>query len=182
MNTRFRSERTTRKLALAVCAIAASAIGGTAFAAVGTASASATVVAPIVISKTADLSFGTFAIGAGGNVTISTSGVRTSSGVVPSADGGAMTAATFVVSGDKGAAYSITHGGTTSLTRRLGSETMQMTKFSDFTGANATTGTATSGTLNGGTQSIYVGGTLNVSPNQAPGDYTGLVSVTVEYN
>jgi spore coat protein U-like protein len=59
---------------------------------------------------------------------------------------------------------------------------MSMTKFSDFTGANATAGIATSGTLNGGTQSIYVGGTLNVSASQAAGEYTGQITVTVEYN
>lgn len=32
------------------------------------------------------------------------------------------------------------------------------------------------------TQSIYLGGTLVVASGQAAGDYTGLVSVTVEYN
>lgn len=182
MNNRYGFERTSLRLALAAFAGCASILGGHALAAVGNASAGATVMAPIVVTKAADLSFGKFAIGAGGTITISTSGVRTASGVVPSADGGTMTAAQFVVTGSKDATYSITHGGTTSLSRTSGSETMVLTKFSDLTAANATAGSATSGTLSTGTQTIYVGGTLTVAANQAPGDYTGQVSVAVEYN
>jgi hypothetical protein len=182
MNPRYSFKQTPPRLAPAAFAFGASILGGHAVAAVGTATASATVVAPIVVSKTADLSFGRFAIGAGGTITISTSGVRTASGVVPSADASAMTAAKFVVTGSKDATYSITHGGSTSLSRTSGSETMLLTKFSDLTAANATAGTVTSGTLTTGTQSIYVGGTLTVAANQAVGDYTGLVSIAVEYN
>ena len=180
MNTGYSFKRMTFQLALA--AFAAAGVGGPACAAVGVASASATVMEPIVVAKMADLSFGRFSTGAGGTITISTSGVRTASGVVPAADGGSMTAARFVVTGSKDATYSITHGGTTSLSRTSGSETMVLTKFSDLTAANATTGTATSGTLFNGAQSIYVGGTLTVAANQPPGDYTGVLSVAIEYN
>jgi hypothetical protein len=182
MNTRSSRKRTSLWPALAAFAFGASILSGHAGAAVGNATASATVMAPIVVTKAADLSFGRFAIGAGGTITISTSGVRSASGVVPSADGGAMTAAKFVVTGSKDASYSITHGGTTSLSRTSGPETMVLTKFSDLTAANATAGAANSGTLATGSQSIYVGGTLTVAANQAPGDYTGQVSVAVEYN
>ena len=184
MHSKFRSDRTKRQLAAVACAVAALTCSGQAFAEKATAIASATVLAtPAVLTKTADLSFGKFATGAAGSITISTSGVRTvSGGVLPSADGGTMTAATFVVSGDRGAAYSITHGGTSALSRTAGSETMLMTKFSDVSAANATTGTAAGGTLNAGAQSIYVGGTLAVGANQAGGAYTGTISVTVEYN
>jgi hypothetical protein len=184
MNTLFSFERPLRQLTAVAFAIAAILHSSQVFAEKGTATAGATVLAaPVVVTKTADLSFGKFATGAAGSITISTSGVRTvSGGVLPSADGGAMTAATFVVSGDRGAAYSITHGGTSALSRTSGSETMSMTKFSDVSAGNATTGTVAGGTLNAGTQSIYVGGTLAVGANQAGGAYTGTVSVTVEYN
>lgn len=185
MNTTSRFDRTRRQLAAVACALAAFGHSGQAFADKGTAIASATVIAtPVVLTKTADLSFGRFATGAPGSITISTGGVRTvSGGVLPSSsDGATMTAATFVVSGASGAAYSITHGGTTALSRTAGPETMAMTKFSAVTAANATDGTAAGGTLNAGTQSIYVGGTLTVGANQAAGAYTGTISVTVEYN
>lgn len=179
MNTGYRFKRMTFQLGLAAFA---AAVGGSACAAVGAASASGTVIAPIVVTKTADLSFGKFGSGAGGTITISTSGVRTLNGVVAAADGGAMTAAKFVVTGEKDATYTITHGGTSTLTRAAGSETMVLTKFSDLTAANSTGGSVASGRLTAGTQSIYVGGMLTVAPNQAPGDYAGLVTVTVEYN
>jgi hypothetical protein len=77
-----------------------------------------------------------------------------------------MTAAQFVVSGGANTAYSVTHGETTSLSRNSGSETMLLTNLSAQSGAG----------------SIHVGGTVAVAAGQAPGDYTGLVSVNVEYN
>jgi hypothetical protein len=181
MHPTSRCNRIKRRLAAVACAVVALVHSGRACA--ETASTSATVLAsPVVVTKTADLSFGKFAAGAAGSITISTSGVRTVSGGVLADGGGAMTAATFVVSGASGAAYSITHGGTAALSRTAGSETMSMTKFSDITGANATAGTATGGTLNAGAQSIHVGGTLAVGANQAGGAYTGTISITVEYN
>lgn len=167
------------KLALLALTVVASGHG---VAAVATASASCMVIEPIAVSKSADLSFGKFAAGAGGTVTISTSGVRTASGVRPSADGGASTAAIFVVTGGQGATFSIRHGASAALSRTAGTEIMTLTTFSDLTGANATAGTATGGMLSAGTQSIYIGGTLNVAPNQAVGSYAGEVSVTVDYN
>lgn len=179
MNTRFRVTRTLLELSLAAFAASASGHG---LAATGNATASATVMAPIVVTKSADLSFGKFSAGAGGSITISTSGVRTSSGVVPATADTTMAAAKFDVTGETDATYSISHGGTTMLSRTSGSETMLLTKFSDLTAANATAGSAASGRLTAGTQSIFVGGTLSVAANQAPGDYTGSVSVTVEYN
>lgn len=167
------------KLALIALVVLAT---GRAGAAVATASANCVVIEPIALSKSADLSFGKFAAGAGGSVTISTSGERTSSGVLPSADGVALTPAIFVVSGAKGATFSVRHDGSAILSRAAGSETMTLTTFSDLGAANATSGSVTSGMLNAGAQAIYIGGTLNVAPNQAVGNYAGEVSVTVDYN
>lgn len=162
MILRRRSDRTPLRATLGWCALL---LSGHAFAAVGSASASATVMAPVAISKTADLSFGRFATGAGGTITVSASGVRTVSGVVPSDDGSTMTAAQLVVTGGANTTYSITLAGT-SLSRTSGSETMSLRKFSGLSGAG----------------SIHVGGTVTVAANQAPGDYTGSLSINVEYN
>jgi spore coat protein U-like protein len=186
MNTQFAFKQRAIKLALAsALALGGAAISGQSFAAADTAVATSTVIVPIAIAKVADLSFGKFAPGAGGTVTISTSGARTVSGVIPSAIGSTLSAARFNITGDADATYSISHSGTAVLTNTTGAgnETMALTKYSDLTAGNATSGTAAAGTLSaGGTQSIYVGGQLAVASTQVAGVYTGTVIVTVEYN
>ena len=48
---------------------------------------------------------------------------------------------------------------------------------------NFTSSPTPSGVLDGsGQQTLFVGGTLNVSANQAFGSYSGQMSVTVDYN
>ena len=165
-------------------ALAAASLCGTGMAASDTAVASGTVIQPIAVAKSTDLVFGKFAAGAGGTITVSTNGSRTTSGVITSSSGAAPSAARFNVTGETGATYTITHSGTTTLTNTTGSggETMVLTKFSDLNAAGATTGTATAGTLTAGAESIYVGGTLAVAAAQVPGVYAGSIIVTVEYN
>lgn len=174
------------KLSLAtVFTLAGAGFSGYSFAADATATASGTVIAPIAIAKATDLSFGKFARGAGGTITVSTSGARTASGVILSSIGSSPAAARFNVTGDANATYSITHSGSASLTNTTGTggETMTLTKYSDLAADNATSGNVTSGVLNAsGAQSIYVGGTLNVAAAQVAGVYSGNVIVTVEYN
>jgi spore coat protein U-like protein len=184
MNTQFNFKQRAFKLALAsALALGGAAISGQSLAAADTAVATGTVIVPIAIAKVADLSFGKFAPGAGGTVTISTSGARTVSGVIPSASGSTLSAAKFNITGDADATYSISHSGTGVLTKTAGTETMALTKYSDLTAGGTTSETATSGTLSAsGAQSIYVGGQLAVAPAQAAGVYTGTVIVTVEYN
>lgn len=188
MNTNISIKQRTLKLALAAFACGAAVISGPS-GAVPTNSASAaatgTVIAPITVSKSADLSFGKFAPGAGGTVTISNSGVRSFSGIVLSTIGSSPTAAQFTVTGDPDATYTIAHSGSTVLTNTTGAgaETMALAKSSALTGADVTSGNVSAGTLSaGGTQTIFVGGTLTVAANQVPGVYTGTVDVTVEYN
>ena len=175
----------TIKLALlAALAVAGGAVSNASHAAQASATASGTVVAPIAIAAVANLAFGSFAPGAGGNVTVSTSGVRTTTGPVL-LTATSSSAARLNITGQAGATYSIAHSGTVVLTNTIGAgaETMALTKFSDLTGANGTSGTVTSGTLDvGGAQSLYVGGTLAVAAGQVAGLYTGTVIATVEYN
>lgn len=181
MTTTFKQARLTGKLAF-MAALAAFGAGASApgLAAQASANASATVVAPIAVAAVVDLVFGSFAPGAGGSVTVSTSGVRTNTGAVLMT-GAAPSAARFNISGEASTTYSITHSGSATLTN--GAASMALTKFSDLTAANATSGDVFAGLLSvGGTQSLYVGGTLAVSASQAPGLYTGTVIATVEYN
>lgn len=162
------------------CAAALALAGASAHAAQATASASGTVVAPIAITVATQLAFGSFAPGAGGTVTVSTSGARTATGAVLMG-GASGSAARFNITGEAGTTYSITHGGSTQLTS--GANSMNLTKASDLTAANTTSGNVTAGTLDGaGGQSLYVGGTLAVAAAQAPGVYAGTVVATVEYN
>ena len=154
------------------------------YAAAATSTATSTVIAPIAITAPAALSFGRFAHGTGGSVTISNSGVRTASGVVLSSTSSVQTAARFDVTGDGSATYAITHSGATVLSDSAATpNTMALATTSDLTGGNVTTGNVATGTLTaGGTQSIFVGGTLTVSATQVAGTYTGAVTLTVEYN
>lgn len=158
---------------------------GNTFAAEATSTATSTVIAPIAITAPVVLSFGKFAPGAGGSVTISNSGARTGSGVILSSTSSTQTAARFDVSGEGSSTYGITHSGVSVLsgpTVATVVQTMALAKTSDLTGANVTSGNVSSGTLTFGLQSIYVGGTLTVGASQAAGTYTGAVTVAVEYN
>lgn len=184
MTTTLHRAHSFKLASLAALALSAALLPGASHAAQATATASGTVVAPIAIAAAASLAFGSFAPGAGGTITVSTSGARAAAGPVLMGAGTA-TAARFNITGSAGTAYSITHTGTTVLTNTTGSggETMALAKFSDLTGANATSGEVTSGTLDGaGTQSLFVGGTLTVAAGQVAGVYTGTVIATVEYN
>ena len=176
----------TKMNTLAVTLASVIALGGfgvNAYAAVGNATATSTVITPITISKAADLAFGTFAPGAGGTITIADNGARTGSGVILSATavGGA---AVFNVGGEASTGYAITHSGTGVLTGTSGAaltlpSTMALAKTSD----HAITTNAASGTLSGlGADVINVGGTLTVAADQPAGNYSGTVIVTVEYN
>lgn len=181
---------TFNRRALSTALASALVLGGSglavnAYAAAATSTATSTVIAPIGITAPVVLSFGKFAPGAGGSVTISNSGARTGAGVILSSTASTQTAARFDVTGEGSSTYAITHSGVTVLsgpTVATVVQTMALAKTSDLTGANVTTGNVATGTLTTGAQSIYVGGTLTVSATQAAGDYTGAVTVTVEYN
>ena len=168
--------RTALKLATAVTALAFAPLS---MAANTSASSTGTVVQPIAITKAADLVFGKFAAVTGGSITVSTSGARTVTGAVIGMSG-TPTAAKFDVTGEPDATYSIDLVAPATLDS--GSDTMAFAVTSDLTAANTTSGTVATGTLTGGAQSIYVGGTLTVASAQAPGTYTGNVVATVEYN
>jgi hypothetical protein len=164
-------------VALALCSAGSAMAAPT----TATANSTSTVITPISITQKADLAFGKFIAGSGGTVTVSTSGVRTNTGVTLIAS--TTTAAKFDVSGEKNATYAITIPTSVTLTGGSGTDTMSFAPVNDLTAGGAVTGTVPSGALDGsGKQSIYVGGVLTVAANQVSGDYSGALNVGVEYN
>jgi mannose/fructose/N-acetylgalactosamine-specific phosphotransferase system component IIC len=140
-----------------------------------------TIVAPIAISTTTPLNFGSFAtLSTGGTLALSPLGVRTATGGVKlTAATGSPTAAAFAVSGEGSYAYTITLPTTLTLTTAVtgaGTKTMVVGTFESSIG--------TAGTLTGGSQNFTVGALLTVGSAQAVGTYinaTGF-NVIVNYN
>jgi spore coat protein U-like protein len=174
------SRFTLRGFKLAVMTLAICG-AGSAMAATATATSTTTVVTPIAISNTANLSFGNIATGgSAGTVTVSPDGSRSVTGGTVTA-GGTTTAAQFNVTGQSGLTYAIDFTGT-STTLTSGANTMTFTAISDTSASAITTGTAATGTLTGGAQTIFVGGTLAVGASQVAGTYNGTINVAVNYN
>lgn len=141
-----------------------------------TATATAVIVSPITLTRTADMSFGNIIADAdGGTVVLVPAGTRSLIGLTSPSLPGTVTAASFNVTGLANATYAITLPLTHDISN--GAQTMTVNAFSS-------TPTPT-GALNGaGTQTLNVGGTLNVNANQAAGTYTNVLgfTVTVNYN
>jgi hypothetical protein len=127
------------------------------------------------VSAVQALTFGSFAAGGSGTVTISAAGARTQGGgviLVPSASG---SAATFNVSGNASATYAITLPGNGVVSLTSGPNAMAVNSF--------TSSPALVGQLGGGgTQTLSVGATLSVGSSQASGSYGGSFDVTIDYN
>ncbi len=132
----------------------------------------ATLAAPISISAAGDLDFGTMVPtgNPGGTVTVTPAGARSSTDV--DLLGGTPAAASFDVTGEGNANYSITLPSSTTLTS--GGNTMTVDTFTDDAGANPR--------LTGGSDTFNVGATLHVGATQASGTYSGTFSVTANYN
>ncbi|WP_217602163.1 DUF4402 domain-containing protein [Chitinophaga sp. GbtcB8] len=143
------------------------------------ATATATIVTPIAITKDVDMNFGILSVQSttGGTVVLTPAGVRTpSGGVTLPVDNGTVTAASFTVTGLEDYTYNVTLP-SSALTITSGSNTMTVTSFtSSPSGSN--------GTLTGGTETLNVGATLNVSAAQPAGTYVSGTpfNVTVNYN
>lgn len=182
---------TLNRRALNVALASALVLGGSglavnAYAATSGGTATAIVLTPIAIATTNSMVFGAFAHGSGGPVTVNTNGFRVATGPILSTVGGTPAAAIFAVTGDTttNATYSISTAGTATEIAS-GTDTMAFAHCTAFTAAATCVpgSNPTSGTLASGAQTIYMGGTLTVGATQAAHqDYTGAISVTVEYN
>lgn len=170
----------TMSLALrAMIALAAMTASGPGLSANSSATASATIIAPMTISSATNLSFGSFDASKPGTVTVDTAGNRTANGVTLS--GGTPAAATFSISGQSGLSYNIAYTGT-SATLSNGSDSMALAIVSDLGGAASSAGApVSSGTLSSGATTLRVGGTLTINAGMPAGSYNGTISVTVQY-
>lgn len=143
------------------------------------ANVTATILAPITITKTVDMNFGNMAVNAtDGTVALAADGVRTNTGGVTflSANPGTVTAAAFTIGGLAGSTYAITLPTTDTDIDNSGN-TMTVNNWVSTPSGN--------GTLDGsGTQTLTVGATLTVKGGQTPGIYTKAAGfeVTVNYN
>ena len=173
--------------------LAAGLVSGQAMAqstAIGTATASATILRPITITKATDMNFGNVVTSsAAGTVVLLPDGTRSrtaGSTFIPS-NPGTVTAAAFTINGEGAATYSVTLPLSVSLTGGTGTA-MTVATFTSTPGT-----VAGAGTLNGsagtadtastaGTQTLLVGGTLAVGATQEAGVYKGDFDVTVAYN
>lgn len=130
----------------------------------------------IAIQNTRGLSFGSFVAGSGGSVAVSPSGLRSAGGDVLLIRSGEGLAAEFTVTGDAEATYTIQLPGDDFVTLTGPGSDMVI---NDFTSAPS----GADGQLStGGSQTLTVGGTLDVGNAQTPGDYAGTFSVIVNYN
>ena len=131
--------------------------------------------ASVDVVNTAGLLFGRFAAGSGGTLSVSHTGARSAGGAVVLLSSSAA-AASFTISSPPGNGKKVTiitlppNG---AVVMNNGAATMPVNNFT----SNAPPG----GLLNGPLPVLNVGATLQVAPNQAPGNYGGAFQVTVEY-
>ncbi len=142
------------------------------------ASASATILSPIAITKTVDMNFGNLAVNAStGTVVLTPVSIRSATGGVTfvPVSLGTVTAASFTVTGLAGLTYSISLP-TAAITITDGTNNMTVDTF--------TSSPTPTGTLTGGTETLTVGATLNVGASQVAGVYTTTTpfDVIVNYN
>ena len=145
---------------------------------------SANILKVISIDKTDDLKFGNIiGTSAGGTVTISPAGGRSSSApdlISANAMAGTFSAASFDVTGDNNATYSVVVTNPTFNVTNTNGQTMSVGSILTNLGESPTTGA-----LDGsGNQTITVGATLTVAENQEPGLYQNenALEITVAYN
>ena len=142
-----------------------------------TATASANIIQPLEIVKTADLAFGNIASGTSeGTVVIATDGARTSTGGVTLIEAGNVSnAASFDVNGLADASFTIEVPASIVIETEGGAEQMTVDNFVSSLGADSVLDA-------NGEATLQVGATLNVSAQQAAGLYNGSFDVIVAYN
>lgn len=135
----------------------------------------ATVVAPLQLTKTSDLDFGTFSENGGGPIEITPAGAANDGANITRVASDPVSAACFDVVGDFGATYTIgLPGNSVVVLTGPGGATMPVNLF----GSDPVSPAVLDGA---GLGSFCVGATLTVNAGQAPGPYTGAFDVTVDY-
>jgi hypothetical protein len=168
--------KTTLKILAVLVAIVGFSAASYAQTNIATADASATIKAPITISKSTNMVFGTIipSTTGTGTVALSTTGGRTPSAGVTLVGEGAS-AATFAVSGEGSSEFTVAINKTTfDVTHTDGTTTMTINTFTRDPSAN--------GTLSSGSGTVKIGATLNLAQNQKAGSYTLTDAFTVTVN
>jgi hypothetical protein len=160
------------KLLAGAAALAAFAVAGAANAATADAGAGAKIIAPLEISRTADLYFGTIAPSTtvGDKVSVAADGSR-QCGPALTCLTSDHTAAAFAVTGEADAFYTISLPSEIKIVNGNGTAM----RVADFKGSKA------DGQLLKGEDNFTVGGTLEVAARQEAGQYKGSFTVAVEY-
>ncbi len=156
-------------VSLFVLAGATSAFAGVGNPASDTATASATVISPLTVTKVDDLVFGkvvqpTTGSGTASIAASSGSQIQLSGLTAPTAQG--TKPAHFTVSGDNTTAWTAALTAPTTLTN----------------GSDSIAFTASTSTLTSSPKDVYVGGTITVTNTTTPQLYTGTLTVTATYN
>ncbi|MEI6486874.1 MAG: DUF4402 domain-containing protein [Sphingomonadales bacterium] len=161
-----------KTITASVLALAALLSAGAAAAATADAGAGAKIIAPLEISRTADLYFGTIAPSTtvGDKVIVAADGSR-QCGPALTCLTTDQTAAAFAVTGEEDAFYTISLPSEIKIVNHKGTSM----RVSDFSGSK------TRGQLLKGADSFTVGGTLDVGVRQEAGRYRGSFTVAVEY-
>jgi hypothetical protein len=135
--------------------------------------------AKVTFTTNRSLVFGRFVAGAGGTIIISTAGARTRTGgvaLVASTGASTPSSANFTYTdtspgkASAGCVISLPADGSVTLTS--GASTMTLRAFTSNPAPTA-------GALSGGTLTFSVGATLTVGANQATGNYSGSVPMTI---
>ncbi len=141
--------------------------------------ATASIVAAITITNTADLAFGQIvAGGTAGTVEMDTSAVRVPTGGVTLANGTAHSSAAFHVTGNGSDTYSVTLPPDSTIELSDGASTPNTMAVDGFSSSPSGAGLV----LSSGAQNFTVGAILTVGASQVAGNYTGTFPVTVTYN
>jgi ribosomal protein S9 len=147
--------------------------------------ATANIVAPILVSSTADMGFGKLSVTGVGSVIMSaTDGGFTNDGAAQAIGTGVP--GQVVISGESGEAYQFTVTQTTPLTTgSLGTSVSKM-PMTDFTvtvagGTEVSAATAVTATLASATETIKIGAKITTVAGQLTGAYAGAIAVVFEY-
>lgn len=146
---------------------------------VSTQTANAKIIKPLTLAVGAQgLEFGIISVGTGGDITVSSADVVSSSGVVRYTATGAVTpkAATFTINGENALTYSVTLPGNTDIELKTGAGVAANDKMA------LSNWESTHPALDGTAKTLSVGAKLTVSATQNSGTYTATFPVTVTYN
>jgi hypothetical protein len=175
---KFKTKRIMKKLFVITFSMLGLSLGVSAQS-TESATATATMIAPISITKSVDMNFGKVAgSSTAGTAVLAPAGTRSvTGGVSLPATPGTVAAASFTVNGEGTSTYAITlPTAAYTITKTASTETMTVDTF--------TSSPSGTGTLAAGTQTLNVGATLNVAAGQVAGTYTNSTGfdVTVNYN